>query len=225
MLIPGSHIGGCHLSNIPIEADLHFFTKPYADDKTYLECVLAMASKVDYVFDLCDDIFQREGPVPEFIRKMIRGAKCVTTSTDTVGEMIKKETGIDPVVISDPTEFTEKKIKSIDNPRVMWFGSKSNFHVLKEVKCPYPIEVVAHKDMKPRMHKIKGFDYTFTEWSVESLEKAFSRNNVCIIPTLNARSKLHNYLAKSPNRVVEAVRNGLSAQEHFFIDKLLDKKE
>jgi hypothetical protein len=209
MLIPGRYIDG-YLSKIPVDADLHVFTKPYTSDETVLKCTLAMAKQVDYVFDLCDDIFQRSGPVPGFLKEMVKGAKCVTTCTDVVAKSIEDETGVKPVVISDPTEFSQKKIKSIENPSVMWFGSISNFHVLKHVKCPYPVEIVCSKEAKPRLYKLKGFDYTFTEWSVEALEKAFARNNIVIVPTYNERSKFHNYLGKSPNRVVESIRNGLS---------------
>ena len=210
MRIPGQQMDGYYISKYPVSADIHMFSKPYISDPVTLMALMNMADGFDYVFDLCDDIFRRQY-VGDYLRHMIANAKCVTTSSEGMKDIIFEETGIEATVISDPTEFEEKPIKDISNPSVMWFGSATNFDILKHVKCPYPVEIVCEDSEAIRINRsLLKFDHTFTEWSLENMEKAFKRNNIAIIPTFNDKNENHNYVTKSPNRVFEAIRNGLS---------------
>ncbi len=208
MRIPGQQMDAYGISHYPVTADIHVLSKPYISDPLTLMSLMNMVEGLDYVFDLCDDIFRREY-VGNYIRHMISNAKAVTCSTDGMKDIILEETGVEATVISDPTEFEEQPIKDISNPSVMWFGSATNFDILKYVNCPYPIEVVSDVSVKDRL-KTVSFDWTFTEWSLENMRKAFKRNNVVIVPTFNDKNVNHNYTTKSPNRVFEAIRNGLS---------------
>jgi len=208
MRIPGQQMDVYGISHYPITADIHVLSKPYISDPLTLMSLMNMAEGLDYVFDLCDDIFRREY-VGNYIRHMISNAKAVTCSTDGMKDIILEETGVEATVISDPTEFEEQPIKDISNPSVMWFGSATNFDILKYVNCPYPVEVVSDISVKDRLKNV-SFDWTFTEWSLENMQKAFKRNNVVIVPTFNDKNVNHNYTTKSPNRVFEAIRNGLS---------------
>lgn len=210
MRIPGQQMDAYGISTYPVTADIHVLSKPYTSDPLTLMAMMNMAEGLNYVFDLCDDIFRREY-VGNYIRYMIANAKVVTCSTDGMKDIILEETGVEATVISDPTEFEEQPIKDISNPRIMWFGSATNFDILKYTDCPYPVEVVSDPSIKERL-KSGGvsFDWTFTEWSLENMRKAFKRNNIAIIPTFNDKNVNHNYTTKSPNRVFEAIRNGLS---------------
>jgi hypothetical protein len=210
MRIPGKQMDAYGISHYPVTADIHVFSKPYISDPTTLMAMMNMSQGIDYVFDLCDDIFRREY-VGNYLRYMISNAKAVTCSTEGMKDIIFEETGVTAHVISDPTEFEEKPIKDISTPRVMWFGSATNFDILKYVHCPYPVEIVSDISVKDRLKSgAVSFDWTFTEWSLDAMKSAFMRNNIAIIPTFNDKNENHNYTTKSPNRVFEAIRNGLS---------------
>jgi len=211
MKLPGEYIGDYEISMVPVEADIHFFCKPYHQDPYLLNAYRDMSSRLTYVFDICDDIFNRDGPVPQYMRDMAKGATAVTVPTEVMQKRVKEETGIDAVIISDPFEFEELECKSIENPKLMWFGSDTNFSTLKFIETDYPIELITKntKDVK-KMRNLCKFPHTFTEWSMENMRKAFNRNNVVIIPTYSSSTKAHNYIAKSPNRVVESIRSGMA---------------
>ena len=209
MILPGNYIGDYDISMIPVEADVHVFCKPYTEDPYVLNAYKDMAKRLTYVLDICDDVFQREGPVPDYMLHMAKGAAAVTASTEQIREKLLTF-GIEAYVISDPYEFPETEPKSIDSPRVMWFGNKTSFDTLLNVECDYPVEIVC-KDSKMIQHnrRLLKFPTTLTEWSIENMKRAFKRNNVVIIPS-KKDTKDHTYSAKSPNRVVESIRNGMS---------------
>jgi hypothetical protein len=206
MAIPGRYIGDYEIGRVPIEADIHVFSKPYHTDSVLLEAYKRMASGLDYVFDICDDVFERGGEVPEYTRWMIRNAKAVTASTEEMAEIVSRETSIKATVISDPCEFTQKPIKDISSPKVMWFGTGTNLGMLKGLIIPN-LEIVCSDNNYVRRFLSKiPYDFKFTEWSLENLEDAFDRNNIVIIPADESRKRS----VKSPNRVFESIRNGLS---------------
>lgn len=209
MSIPGEYLKnngwGVEITQRAIDADIHFYSKPYHDDTYLLASVAKEASSRRFIFDICDDVFWRDNSVPDYTRMMANLAEIVTVPTVDMGEVVKRETGCDSFVIPDPCEFKRKPIKDISNPRVMWFGTYTNMKALKDVSLDYPLEVVCSRESyKAAMHIPS--DVTFTEWSLENMEKAFERNNIVIIPVEKKESKN----VKSPNRVVEAIRNGLS---------------
>jgi hypothetical protein len=212
MAIPGRYIGDYVISTQPVEADIYVYSKPYHDNKEILTHSLKTASGLNFVLDICDDVFRRRSIVPEYMLRMAKQAAVVTVPTKAMAEIVSRETSIDPVIISDPCEFPERPIKDISNPKVMWFGNGTNFDALKYyVGIDYPVEIVCVDNESIRINrKLLKFDHTFTEWSLENMRKAFDRNNIVIIPTLKKNNKNHNYRAKSPNRAFESIRNGLS---------------
>lgn len=196
------------ITNSPVEADIHVFSKPYHNDWQILKTMLTYASACkNVVFDLCDDLFWREMFVVDYTKDMIRNAKVVTTSCESMKELIKEQTGVDAVVIEDFTYFPKKEIKDISEPKLMWFGTKTNLSQLLRVRTDYPIEVVCQSGSDSRnIMKRMLFDHTFTEWSLESMEEAFYRNNIVILPC----GKDRRNLAKGHNRVSESIKSGLS---------------
>jgi hypothetical protein len=210
MIIPGEYIGEYEISMTPVDADIHVFCKPYTQDQFILKAYYDMSRRYNYVFDVCDDVFDREGDVPAYMKAMIDGAEKVTCSTESLKSRIHEVTGRVAFVISDPYEFDEGKIKSIENPAVMWFGSEPSFDTLKNIKCDYPVEIVCKNSDRVRHNRSQlQFDNTITEWSIENMKKAFNRNNIVIIPT-HKKNKNHNPKTKSPNRVIESIRQGMA---------------
>jgi len=132
-------------------------------------------------------------------RKFIELADAVTCPTIQMAERIFSETGVVATVIGDPCEFPERPPKEQDELNVMWFGFPTNLDTLEIKKYNFNIEIVT----KTKAAKIRNI--TLTPWSIKNMEKAFSRNNVVIIPSNNHGSK-H---VKSPNRLVESLRSGL----------------
>lgn len=187
MELPGKYIGDYVVSNFPVKADIHVMSKPYIKDELLLDTYLTRARTLDFIFDLCDPHFT------DYVKEMISMAISVTVPTKRMAELVKENTGVDAVVISDPYEFPESSIKDISDKKVMWFGHPTN---LKFLDVDYPVEVVTMPGVELKKN------YTFTEWSMENMQKAFDRNNVVIIPSKND--------FKSPNRAVEAIRQGLS---------------
>jgi hypothetical protein len=201
-------MGNCVISDFPVKADLYVFSKPYHSSPGLLAATLEIASHRKYIFDLCDDLFWRTDDVVEYTRQMIKNAACVTTSTESMKDVIIEETGVVPVVISDPCEFSEKPIKDISEKKLMWFGTPTNVASINRLEINYPLEIVTQlsSDVE-HLLKQAPFEYTFTEWSLENMEKAFERNNIVVIPADTSQRKKR---IKSPNRVFESIRNGLS---------------
>ena len=205
MEMPGKYIGDYEITIYPVDADIHVYSKPYHDDPYILANMIETASRSPFVFDLCDDLFWRTSNVTVYIRQMMEMAEVVTTSTEAMRELIFDQTGIDSVVISDPYEFDEKPIKDISEPKYLWFGTATNLVTLKGFNEPIEIVCQMSESVKKILDSLEC-DYTFTEWSLESMKAAFDRNNIAYIPSDDSRKRS----VKSPNRVVESIRQGLS---------------
>lgn len=202
MKLPGEYLGNYEITPYPVEADLHFLSKPYHSRKDILTLMLKKASKLRFVLDICDDIFERDSAVPEYMVKLSKFAAVVTVPTDEMGKRVKEETGIDAEIISDPCEFPQKEIKDISEPKVMWFGTHSNLVTLKNAYIECPLEILCSRC---GYKAAKELGATFTEWSMENMSLAFERNNIVVVPSVGKKRQV-----KSPNRVSESIRSGLS---------------
>jgi hypothetical protein len=194
-------------STVPVKSDIYVFSKPYFKSDKLFEKHLEMASRLRFVFDICDDLFIRSQSLSDYTKAMIEMAEAVTVPTQAMYERVLAETDIKAEIISDPYEFPERPIKDISEPKVMWFGMHTSLRSINFESFPYPLEVVTldgddvRKYLDSRPYEIK-----FTEWSLDNLSEAFERNNICIVPsTLELKNQ-----CKSPNRVIEAIRSGLS---------------
>jgi len=206
MEMPGEYIGDYIVTNFPCIADVYVMGKAYTKDELLLQTYLARAKKLSFVFDLCDDIFDREEH--DYYRKMIMLAEKVVVPTEAMREVVIKETGIYPTVIPDPYAFDEKPIKDISEPKYLWFGHPTNLKYLEQVKH-MKLEVVTTDSPETRDF-LKDYNCTLTEWSAENLQEAFDRNNVVLIPSDDSRKNS----VKSNNRVIESIRQGMSVIAH-----------
>lgn len=201
----GKYLGNCLVTYLPVEADVHVFSKAVSNDQVLLLSILRMASGLNFVFDVCDDVFRRSGISRHYTVEMCRMARVVTVPTKEMAEVVSRETSVEPVVICDPCEFPEKPIKDISEKRLLWFGNELNLNQLKDLKLDSPLEVVCKESTRDTVNSLP-FETKFTEWSLGNMREAFDRNNVVIIPS----DDNYKRQVKSPNRVVESIRNGLS---------------
>ena len=145
------------------------------------------------VFDICDNHFSDQ--FAAYYLEHATKADLVTCNSEAMREVIRQHTGRIATVIPDPYE-SEEKPAGMGNG-LLWFGHQSNLVDLK----PY-------LDLKPEI-------LTGEEWSRERQLEALEKCAAVLIPTGKS-------MAKSANRLIEAVRNGrfviagdLPAHEEF----------
>ena len=185
----GEYIGDYVISQFPAPADIHVMTKPFTKNELILESYLDRAKTLNFIFDISDPRFS------DYTKKMMEMALAVTVPTKVMAELVKECSGIEAIIIPDTYEFDEKPIKDISEPKVMWFGHYSN---LKYLDVDYPVDVLTTVLDKKTIKS----NYTIIPWSIENMKSAFDRNNVVVIPS--------ECEWKSPNRVIESIRQGLS---------------
>src|SRR5688572_1811033 len=150
----------------------------------------------EVVYDICDDHFNNPKWEKHY-RQMCELADRKVTASEYLAERVKQETGRDSVVITDPYEYPRVLPKQAKSENVLWFGHHSNLQALAREL--------------PRLNRTvmvcssKGVDGSkFMEWSREAMFRAFVWADVVIIPVEDTEKKQ----AKSPNRLVESVRQG-----------------
>lgn len=140
-------------------------------------------------FDVCDDHFN--GPHGEHYRNGCRKAALITCNSDEMARIVHDRTGRDAVVIPDPFEQPLKPPKLGD--RLLWFGHQSNLSDL----MPW-LPHLSKLEIVTTLPSVAGV----TQWSPETMDAAFDRAGMVVIPTGKS-------LAKSANRAIESIRRGL----------------
>lgn len=146
------------------------------------------------IFDLCDDHFN--GPFDQYYRRVIDLADKITCSTPRLAERIATETGATAIVITDPYEFPKStpQILSGTVKNVLWYGHSSNLNAVRK-ELPklgkYNLRLISDA---PGCHP----------WSPHEMQVGFTWCDAVIIPVEQKEKKM----AKSPNRMVEAIRSG-----------------
>jgi hypothetical protein len=139
------------------------------------------------VYDVCDDHYDRP-ELKDYYRKHTAEADLVTCNSEVMKARIKAVSGRDAIVIKEPYESDEQP-PSI-GPSLLWFGHASNLPDLSRLipQLKHPLLILSnHPDC--------------TEWTPESFRHQARSQCLVVIPTGKS-------LAKSENRMVEAVRNG-----------------
>lgn len=131
------------------------------------------------VFDCCDDHFGDQ--FASYYREHIAKADLITCNSETMREIIKRETGRDSFVVPDPYESEEQPAGRGEG--LYWFGHKSNLRTID----PYADLVIK---------KLTG-----NEWSRERQLEELKACALVVLPT-------DDRIAKSANRLIEAARNG-----------------
>lgn len=139
------------------------------------------------VYDVCDDHFRTPNLRAYYLRNTIE-ADLVTCNSLVMQERIREETGRDSIVIREPYESAE--YMPTIGPSLLWYGHNSNLSDLVRIK-PYlrhPLLVLSN-------------DENCIEWTPETFKTAIQKPCIVVIPTGKS-------LAKSENRMVEAIRTG-----------------
>jgi len=131
------------------------------------------------VFDCCDDHFSDQ--FADYYREHIAKADLVTCNSETMKEIIRRETDRIATVIPDPYESEEKPAGM--GKGLLWFGHQSNL-----------IDLHPYLDLDPEV-------LTGNDWSRDKQLAALDRCAAVLIPTGKS-------MAKSANRLIESVRNG-----------------
>lgn len=157
---------------------------------------------VDIVDDYIFEDFVREKPQhawkAEVTEKLVATAKAITTSTPIQAERIRERFGVDATIIQDVYEWPERPFRWTGGESVMWFGAPYNMNALIGVEIDCGIEAIT--DCDPGRHG----NMLYTPWSRATMERGFSRHDVCLLPALpHAWAR-----GKSPNRIVNALRAG-----------------
>lgn len=137
-------------------------------------------------FDVCDDHF--EGKYADHYKSGVARADQVTCNSLEMSRVVYKHTGREPIVIPDPYEQPEKPPRIDD--RLLWFGHQSNL-----------------QDLVPWLDGLNNIQVVsnapgVTQWSPESMDRAFDSSGLVILPTGKS-------MAKSGNRAIESLRRGL----------------
>lgn len=136
------------------------------------------------VFDISDNHF--DAPLlGAYYREHALAADLVTCSSEVLKGIIKEETGRDAVVIPEPYE-SRQRTPSIGD-LLYWFGHESNLNDLRRVA--------------PSLEKWPIVTLTGEAWSIERHNEVMENPLIVIIPTGKS-------MAKSENRMVEAIRQG-----------------
>lgn len=139
-------------------------------------------------FDVCDDHFGDKFDQHYLIG--IERADLVTCNSLEMQRLILEKTGRESVCIPDPYEQSEREPRLHDH--ILWFGHQSNLR-----------DLLPWADRFPKLEVVTGGSMPgVTRWSPESMDEAFDRAGIVILPTGKS-------MAKSGNRAIEAIRRGL----------------
>ena len=139
------------------------------------------------IYDICDDHFKTPD-LSDYYRKHAENADLLTCNSYYMQKRIREETGRFAYLVSEPYEGIERKPAIA--AELFWYGHKSNLVDLERIveKLDYPIHVLTN---------MPGF----VPWTPDNMEALMSMPSIVIIPTGKS-------LAKSENRMVEAIRGG-----------------
>lgn len=163
-----------------------------AKDWVSLEEVRELKGPV--IWDVCDDHFNDKQGF--YYRAVAEIAHTITVPTEGMRQRVLASTGREAFVVADPYEFPEVKatMKSGWAKNLFWYGHKSNLLGLMENREAF----------EGRELQIVSNYQGCHPWSWENMLKGFDWCDVVPIPVLQDEKNQ----AKSPNRMVEAIRQG-----------------
>lgn len=164
-----------------------------AKNWVHLEDVIDIQGPI--VWDCCDDHFSHD-QLGSYYCAMALLADAITVPTEGMRKRVLAATGKDSFVVADPYEFPLAKplMKSGWAKKLFWYGHKSNLHSLMERR-----DAFEGRDTLV-MSNYKGC----IPWSHEGMLKGFDWCDAVPIPVAQDEKSQ----AKSPNRMVEAIRQG-----------------
>lgn len=144
------------------------------------------------IWDCCDDHFRTH----DYYKRIADRADAIVVPTQNMKDRVKAETGKEAFIVEDPYEFPEKepRLPSGKAQNLFWYGHKSNLQGLLDRRPSFTgrqIRVISNwPGCRP--------------WSHEGMLEWFEWCDVVPIPV----QQTDKAQAKSPNRMVEAIRQG-----------------
>lgn len=139
------------------------------------------------IYDICDDHFGTP-ELRDYYLSHAEQADALTCNSEVMRQRIKEETGREATIIREPYESPERQPGI--GPKLLWFGHASNLGDLNRLipHLKHPLLALSnHPDA--------------VQWTPESFSAAITEPCIVIIPTGKS-------MAKSENRMVEAIRRG-----------------
>ena len=187
------------------------------------ELAKAMKARgVKVVVDLCDDHFE-SAEFGAHLRNLVALADIVVASTEAMAESVRRNTGCDAIVITDPVEGPRafpKFAPRLPWLRVAWFGHPSNLRGIAAKSAelealaqhvPVHLSIVTAQWPEPpafiaalQAANPAKLRIVHVPWSVESTWKTLAESDLVWIPAEeSARTAV-----KSPNRLLESLWAG-----------------
>lgn len=210
-------------------ADHVVFIKNYTDpvcSETILAEQAALGKKT--WFDLTDDRF--DGPASEHLQRMVTLAERVVTVSDVLRETIFRHTGKHSAIVGDPYEGPRGNARwapARGRLKALWFGYGWNVQALMkslpalaQAARAFPLE------LKIVTAGVEGLDrycekfnqksqpamtISHAKWSRDETWRSLAETDFVIIPALLDEPWT---LAKSPNRIIEALWAGRFVLAH-----------
>ncbi len=180
------------------------------------------ARGVRVVVDFCDDHFSHAELGPHF-QRLAALADQVVASTASMAESIRRHTGREAIVITDPVEGPRRFPKfspQLPALKLAWFGHPSNLDGLEaraaelgSLAAHMPVELQVVTTPSPQASALVAklaqgaparVRASLVPWSLEATWKALDECDCAWIPVAEAGQKA----VKSPNRLLEALWAG-----------------
>jgi len=179
--------------------------------KHFLPHGIEWIKKTGGIFDIVDDNFNVK-EVSEIYHSMCEYADIITCPTWRLAERILEETGRHAIVVEDPYDNIQyKKAEPVykNTHSICWFGSETNLPTIKDVSITNKKDLVTHSGLQVNaqghLYRLAKKGWNYIPWVNGIMPNIFARHDIALI-TYDDDSK-HN--AKSPNRIVDALRSGM----------------
>jgi glycosyltransferase involved in cell wall biosynthesis len=149
------------------------------------------------------DIF--EDKLADHYRRMVSVADVLTCNSERMRQRIQEVYKRDAIVIPDPVLSVQKMYNREARPGLLWYGQGKNIEGLYEVytkDCSFPLTVVVPGRLEPPEY-MNAPQITWTQWHPHVIEEQAPLNSIALLPYRQDKN------AKSANRVLEALWNGL----------------
>lgn len=189
--------------------------------------LIAKQKNIKVIFDICDNHFD-SAKFAQHYKNMANLADLITVNTPLMADIVKQYVDKSTIIIPDPYEGNKGRPHfkpAKDKLNLLWFGSHTN---LDSLQAMIPTLAPLSQQISLRLHIVTAanmgveqacqqfntqsprFKLQFTAWSLEATQKAITRADVVVIPSLANTKKV----VKSPNRVVESLWAGRFVVAH-----------
>ena len=211
------------------DGDRVVFTKNYFEPECSERMVEeAVARGAKTFFDLTDDRFQDEHG--GHLQRMAARAHSVVTVSPVLRHIIQQHTGKDAAIVGDPFEGPRGAAKwspGCARLKALWFGFERNIVSLQEAlpslveagsRNPIDLRILTgtvdgiERDCKTFNSKHRhALSLRYAKWSIEETWNSLAATDFVVIPAL---PNVPWTLAKSPNRIIEALWAGRFVVAH-----------